>query len=261
MAELSAIKPGNVHMFADGHGMEVQDFIKSADASSQVIAKPNLTVGERVLSAIKATWDSVGCNTNLGIILLAAPMIQAAHSKNGFSQITLQEVLSNLTLEDAVNVYEAISIAMPAGLGEVQDFDVHQAPYVTLLQAMQAAVDRDLIAQQYDNGYREIFNFGVKTYQYYLQKWERPAWALTAIYLSFLTEFKDSHIARKYGNIIAKEIQQEAKKHLQSFTSQENPKFYQSPLLAWDESLKSRGINPGTSADLTVATMLALGLF
>ena len=53
MAELSAIKPGNVHMFADGHGMVVQDFIKSADASSQVIAKPNLSVDERILTAVK----------------------------------------------------------------------------------------------------------------------------------------------------------------------------------------------------------------
>ena len=27
MAEIQALKPGNVHMFADGHGMTVQDFI------------------------------------------------------------------------------------------------------------------------------------------------------------------------------------------------------------------------------------------
>ena len=30
MAELEALKPGNVHIFADGHGMTVQDFMASA---------------------------------------------------------------------------------------------------------------------------------------------------------------------------------------------------------------------------------------
>lgn len=260
MAELSAIKPGNVHMFADGHGMVVQDFIKSADASAQNIATPNLSVGERILNAIKATWDAVGCNTNLGIVLLAAPMVQAVYSKDGFSQNTLQDVLNNLTVDDAVKAYDAISMAMPAGLGEAETHDVHQMPQVTLLEAMKSASDRDLIAQQYANGYQDIFNLGVMTYQHYLVKWERSAWAVTATYLAFLAAFEDSHIARKYGKEIAQAIQQESKNHFQHFTSQENPKLYQATLLAWDIDLKKRCINPGTSADLTVATILANNL-
>jgi triphosphoribosyl-dephospho-CoA synthase len=257
MAELSAVKPGNVHMFADGHGMVVQDFIKSADASTHVIALPNFSVGDRILSAVKATWGSVGCNTNLGIILLAAPMIQGAYSKDGFSQNTLQNVLNNLTVDDAVKAYEAILIAMPAGLGEVQEHDVSQTPQITLLEAMQAASDRDLIAQQYANGYQDVFNLGVATYQRYLAKWERSAWAISATYLAFLAAFEDSHIARKYTKEVAQVIQLEAKSHFINFTSQENPKLYQATLLAWDTDLKRRGINPGTSADLTVATILA----
>lgn len=260
MAELSALKPGNVHIFADGHGMVVQDFIKSADASAQVIAMPNLSVGERILSAVNATWSAVGCNTNLGIVLLAAPMVQAAYSKDGFSQKCLQMVLNDLTIDDAVKVYEAISLAKPAGLGEVQDHDVHQTPDISLLQSMQVASYRDLIAQQYANGYQEVFNLGVSTYQQYFAKWERPAWSVTATYLAFLAEFEDSHIARKYGKASAQAIQQEAKKYFQDFTSQENPKLYQSTLLAWDADLKKRGINPGTSADLTVATLFAIHL-
>jgi triphosphoribosyl-dephospho-CoA synthase len=32
------------------------------------------------------------------------------------------------------------------------------------------------------------------------------------------------------------------------------------PLLAFDRALKERGINPGTSADLTVATLFAATL-
>ena len=257
MAELTALKPGNVHLFADGHGMLVQDFIKSAEVSAPFISERDITVGSRILSAIKATGDAVGCNTNLGIVLLAAPIIEAAYSSFGFSQQSLKMVLKNLTIDDAIKAYEAIAIASPAGLGEAEAFDVHERPKVTLLEAMQAAANRDLVARQYSNNFDDIFDIGVACYQHYSSIWERSAWAVTAVYLTFLAEFEDTHIVRKHSHAIAQSIQREAKMHLQNFKSGNNPKLYQASLLDWDTDLKKRGINPGTSADLTVATMLA----
>ena len=64
MAELEALKPGNVHIFADGHGMTVQDFIISAEAASVLIAQPNLSLGERILYSVQATQKVIACNTN-----------------------------------------------------------------------------------------------------------------------------------------------------------------------------------------------------
>lgn len=255
MAELTAIKPGNVHMFADGHGMVLQDFIQSANVTAPVIARANLTVGERILKSTQATWNAVGCNTNLGIVLLAAPIIQAAYTNEGFSPKTLQSVLSGLTVQDAIQAYEAIAMANPAGLGTASQHDVQQIPQVTLLEAMQAAADRDLIAQQYADGYQAIFE-AKNIYQRYLNRWGKEAWAVTALYLYFLAEFDDSHIVRKHGGQVALAIKQEAKQHFQQYTNQDNPKLYQASLLNWDADLKKRGINPGTSADLTVATIL-----
>lgn len=259
MAELTAIKPGNVHMFADGHGMVVQDFIQSANVSAPAIAQVGLTVGERILNATQATWNAVGCNTNLGIVLLAAPMIQAAYSDKGFCRESLQSVLKALTVQDAIQAYQAITLANPAGLGAASEHDVQDEPQVSLLEGMQAAADRDLIAQQYSDGYQAVFN-AMALYQNYFGLWERDAWAVTAVHLHFLAEFEDSHIARKHGNAIAQAIQLEAKNHFQHFTAQENPKLYQASLLDWDADLKKRGINPGTSADLTVACLLAINL-
>lgn len=259
MSELTAIKPGNVHMFADGHGMVVQDFIQSANVSAPAIAKAGLSVGERILHATQATSAAVGCNTNLGIVLMAAPMIQAAYSHQGFGSESLQRVLNSLTVQDAIGAYQAIALANPAGLGQVDEHDVQDEPKVSLLDGMRAAADRDLIAHQYGDGYQAVFN-ALGHYKVYLALWEREAWAVTAIYLHFLAEFEDSHIARKYGNKMAQSIQMEAKDHFQHFTAQENPKLYQSALLNWDADLKKRGINPGTSADLTVACLLAFNL-
>jgi triphosphoribosyl-dephospho-CoA synthase len=259
MAELTAIKPGNVHIFADGHGMVVQDFIQSANVSARAIAQVGLTVGERILNATQATWNAVGCNTNLGIVLLAAPMIQAAYSDQGFCREGLQTVLKALTVQDAIQAYQAITLANPAGLGTAVEHDVQDVPQVSLLEGMQAAADRDLIAQQYSDGYQAVFN-ALALYKTYLELWGREAWAVTAVHLHFLSEFEDSHIARKHGNAMAQAIQSEAKNHFNHFTAQENPKLYQANLLDWDADLKKRGINPGTSADLTVACLLAINL-
>jgi len=266
LAELSALKPGNVHIFADGHGMVVQDFAKSAEASSIAISIPELSVGARIKSAIDATWDAVSCNTNLGIVLLAAPLIQAylfqACSSNTQStlRITLQSVLSGLTVEDASLAYEAILRASPAGLGDSDQHDVRELPQVTLLEAMRAAKDRDLIAMQYANGYQDIFEFGVTHYQRALQQWGQPVWAVTAVYLAFLSHFPDSHIARKYGLDAAKQVMAEAAQHAKAFAGFENPKKYQRELLRFDADLKQRKLNPGTSADMTVSTIFALEL-
>ncbi|MEQ1602853.1 MAG: triphosphoribosyl-dephospho-CoA synthase [Methylophilaceae bacterium] len=263
LAELEALKPGNVHIFADGHGMVVQDFIDSAEAAAAVIALPDLTVGERILAAVDATWNAVGCNTNLGIILLSAPLIQAITISTGQAltfQERLQYVLQNLTQEDAAKAYQAIVRASPAGLGQSEHYDVHVLPQVTLLAAMTEAGQRDRIAWQYTHGFADVFTLGAARYRELLARWERPAWAASAVYLGFLARFPDTHIIRKYGAAIAQQVQQEAQVHEQALMALDNPKTYQRELLNFDADLKLRGLNPGTSADLTVASLLAKSL-
>src|SRR5690349_23718513 len=57
--------------------MSVADFEKSAEAAAPVIGQATLSVGARIRLAVEATRGAVGHNTNLGIILLAAPLAQA----------------------------------------------------------------------------------------------------------------------------------------------------------------------------------------
>ena len=265
MAELEALKPGNVHIFADGHGMTVQDFMTSAEAASVVIAQPNLSLGERILQSVQATQNAVKINTNLGIILLCAPLVQAALQPTTLTFMqSLKSVLANSTIEDAENTFAAIRLANPAGLGESAQFDVHQTATCKLLEAMQSAANRDLatdmlsrdmIAQQYTNNYAEILE-SLVVYQQALARWQRPAWAVTAVHLHFMAHFLDSHIVRKYGETIAKLVQSEALEHEAEFLKAYNPKNYLAPLLKFDVALKKRSLNPGTSADLTVTTLL-----
>jgi triphosphoribosyl-dephospho-CoA synthase len=260
LAEIEALKPGNVHIFADGHGMTVQDFVRSAEVASTAIARQGAPVGKRILDAVHATWDAVGCNTNLGILLLGAPLLKAAEAAGeGTLTSALDDVLAGLTIEDAELAFKAIARASPAGLGQSTQGDVHEAASMSLLEAMRIAQDRDRIAKQYVTGYADVFE-AARLYEEKQQAWQRPAWAVTAVYLHFLSSFEDSHILRKHGMEIAEAVRDEAKRHFETFVALENPKTYMQPLLDFDASLKSRGLNPGTSADLTVATILCSSL-
>jgi len=263
MAELEALKPGNVHVFADGHGMTIHDFIKSADASAAVISQENLSVGERIIQAVKATQMAVGMNTNLGIILLCAPLIQAAlhdnqaiNGENQSLQQRLQFTLNQLTVEDATLTGQAIVLANPAGLGNSNVNDVREPSIVSLLEMMASAQDKDRIAWQYANGFADVFDFGLPHYNKAMHKWNNQAWATTALYLGFLARQLDSHVIRKYGEALANEVMQEAVGLQALYWAADNPKLVQKHLLAWDASLKARNINPGTSADLTVACLM-----
>lgn len=258
MAELQALKPGNVHIFSDGHGMTIQDFIKSAEASAAVIAQPNLSIGERIYYAVEATQKAVGLNTNLGVILLCAPLIHAA--LNGDSTLTLSQnlthTLSQLNVQDAVLAAKTIVIANPAGLGKTAQHDVNETLNVSLLALMCFSADKDRIAWQYAHSYQDIFEFGLQRYNQSMIRWQNPAWAATAIYLGFLARNLDTHIVRKYDKTLAADVMTEAQGFEANFLAAENPKLVQKKLLDWDASLKKRNINPGTSADLTVATLL-----
>ena len=264
IAELEALKPGNVHIFSDGHGMTIHDFIKSAEAVSKVIAQPDLSLGERIFVSVEVTQKAVACNTNLGIILLCAPLIHAVLTvTKGDLQQRLQQVLKQTTITDAQYAFDAIALANPAGLGDVAEHDVHQPADCTLLQAMQMSAERDLIAMQYTNGFEDIFNLSLLILAQENSKNNavlNTAWLTTKLYLTLLSTYPDSHITRKHGATIAAEIQQQAEQHLTIFNISDNPKLYQSKLLAWDNELKQAHINPGTSADLTVASLFAQAL-
>src|SRR4051794_37952321 len=93
--ELDAPKPGNVHVFADGHRMAVDDFMRSADAAATPLTEPGARVGQRILGAVAATRAAVGTNTNLGIILLCAPFAVAAEIATTNLRAVVADVLEN----------------------------------------------------------------------------------------------------------------------------------------------------------------------
>ena len=262
MGELKALKPGNVHEYSDGHDMTVEDFKASAIASAPYMADSNLTLGERILKSIEATQKAVGCNTNLGIVLLCAPLAHCALTgiEGDSLRQRLQHLLNALSVADAVLTYKAIALASPAGLGEHDLHDVNQVPTVTLKEAMAEAAGFDRIAYQYAHGFEDVFETGVTVIREGFKKGLGESWATTCAFMAFLSRFNDTHIERKFSPSTADGIRAEARTLETALIHAADPVQMTGDMLAFDQSLKDRKINPGTSADLTVAGLLAAKL-
>lgn len=255
--ELEAPKPGNVHLFAPGHRMTAAEFIRSANAAAAPLAVPGARVGSRILGAVEATLAAVGTNTNLGIILLCAPLAATADIRAADLRAALAQVLEALDIQDAELAFRAIARAAPAGLGRAERHDVTETASVSLKDAMAEASSRDRIARQYVSDFEDIFERGEPVLTAVLASGAEPKWATLAVYLEFLSAFPDSHIARKHGIATAEDVCRAASRYHRRMRSLEKPAALLADLLAWDALLKERGINPGTSADLTVATLFA----
>ncbi|MBL8565602.1 MAG: triphosphoribosyl-dephospho-CoA synthase [Hyphomicrobiaceae bacterium] len=265
-AELTALKPGNVHVHAAGHGMEVAHFLNAADAAAEFVAEPALSFGMRVRAAVGNSMAAAGCNTNLGIILLCVPLAAAAMLDAGEASLAerMAHVLGGLDSSDAYHVFAAIRAANPGGLGRSETADVAAPPAIGLVEAMRLAAARDRIAAAYANRFRDLIEDHIPD----LRRIEARAGEaegvtrddiVATLYMSLLSRFPDSHIRRKFGFEVASHVQRLARSARPSWHPLVRPQAYPA-LLALDTLLKENGWNPGTSADFTVATLFASDL-
>lgn len=267
--DVAVRKPGNVSVFSAGHRMQAQQFVDSARAAAGPLFERGARVGQRIEAAMDATWRAVGCNTNLGILLLCAPIASAAEIEGACAspqglRAAIAEVLQRLDRDDAMAAYRAIAQANPGGLGEAPEQDVHDEPTLGLREAMALAADRDAIARQYVSGHADLFDIGLAGLPpgFVLSEAavgepasDAMAAAVQRVFLGYLGAIPDSHIVRKHGEAVAHTVMASA----QGWKGAAEPRS-EAAFDAWDESLKVQGINPGTSADLTVATLLLAGL-
>ncbi|MCA9163173.1 MAG: triphosphoribosyl-dephospho-CoA synthase [Planctomycetales bacterium] len=262
LLEATAPKVGNVHRGADFEDLSFLDFEVSAAVIGPIVERAaEAGVGRTVFDAVRATRHWTATNSNLGMILLLAPL--AAVPRDAALDAGVQTVLESLAPDDARLVYEAIRHAQPGGLGQADQMDVADEPPASLLDAMRAAADRDLIARQYANGFRQVFDDVVP---WLADDWCGTSETTTArlpltdriihAQLNVLAKHPDSLIARKCGPQVAEQASARAARTLAA-----GPPTSPDYLWALDDFdfwLRSDGHrrNPGTTADL-----IAAGLF
>jgi triphosphoribosyl-dephospho-CoA synthase len=260
--EATAPKVGNVHPGASFADMRFGHFLESAAAIGPVFERvAELSIGELVLESVKATRAKVGINTNLGTVLLFAPMAKArlrAESWPDFRE-SVACALSSLNHDDSKAIYEAIRIAKPGGLGAASQHDVQSEPPVDLIGAMRHAAAIDAVARQYANGYADLFERLVPWFEADLGLSGDVFMATCAVQVRWLSEEADGLIVRKCGVAIASQVQSLALQVVQEVGVGERSRR----LLELDIFLRadSHRRNPGTTADLMAAMLFAKLLY
>jgi triphosphoribosyl-dephospho-CoA synthase len=254
--EAAAPKPGNVSRHHDFPDARFEDFLLSAVAVGPAMAAAaEAGVGETVLRAVRDTRGWVKTNTNLGIVLLLAPLARAAAREGGPLRARLAEELATLTVADAEAVYAAIRLAEPGGLGEVPDQDVRAAPTVTLREAMSLAAERDTIALEYVTDYDVTFRLAVPALRRARAGGLDWPGAVVESFLGVLAEIPDTLIARKRGMAAAHAVSERAREVLGAGGPGSAERARATG--AFDAYLRMDGnrLNPGTTADLMAAAL------
>jgi triphosphoribosyl-dephospho-CoA synthase len=261
--EVLSPKPGNVFPGREFSNASVSDFLKSADVIATILAQATRRpLGETILQCVKATQMAVGHNTNLGIILLLAPLASVPQRMSLTDGI--DAVLEATTIDDARLMYQAIREAAPNGLGEVPDQDLDAEPTCTLTECMRLAAAHDHIAAQYANGFRDVLECG--------QQWLRDSVAIATsarlriawLAVRMMSEWGDTLIARKCGQPMSNIVRERARMVLSSGWPQAAIRNGKDPLLEpefgdFDAFLRADGHqrNPGTTADMVAAVLFA----
>ncbi len=254
--ETSARNPGNAHRFRDFADISYVDFLTSAAAIASVLeAAPHQRVGRTVLEGVQATRRVARGNPNLGILLLLTPLATVPDGSD--LRDGVGRVLDNLDVADARAVYQAIRLAAPAGLGHVAKQDIAEEPTLTLRQVMALAADRDLVARQYANDFREVFEDGVPALWDAFTRRKTLDDALVAGHLHLMAHFPDSLIARKCSGSEAEEARRRAQEVLRQGWPGPAGRAALADFDAWLRA-GGRGRNPGTISDLVTACLFVL---
>ena len=287
MLEVSAEKPGNVSFTSSFEGTRVEHFLASAVAAGptfQDAAYLGTSVGEKRLDVGKVglgqlikdcavdvnAWQKGG-NTILGTVMLFVPIAVAAGITQAekdwvfdFSELrkNIDLTVKSTTAWDSVNLYEAVGIASPSGLGAAPDLDVTDPASkerllkenVGLFEVFKIASGYDDICYEWVNNYPITFDLA---YPYLMKQLENKPLntAVVHTFLKILSERPDTFIARKIGKEKAFEVSVNAKAVLE-LGGLETAKGTKS-LEEFNKKLSSKGnsCNPGTTADLTAAAL------
>lgn len=259
LLEVSAPKPGNVSPGRHFHDTRFEDFLASAVAIGPALAGAgDHPLGETILAAVEATARWTRSNTNLGIILLLAPLARAALRNEEALPHALRETLAATTVADAAQVYAAIRRMRPGGLGAAAAEDVAAAPTVTLRDAMALAAERDSVAREYASGFEITFGTGAPALRRARTAGLDWSDAVVETYLQLLAAVPDTHIARKLGQPAAADVSDRAREVIQAGGVRTDAG--RRALAAFDAELRdpTNSHNPGTTADLSCAALFVV---
>ena len=258
--EVTAPKPGNVHRGADFEDVTLGDFLSSGIAlSSAIDAQPTTGgTGSMILSAVERTNLVCKTNTNLGIVLLVCPLAKLVQRGEPITPQFIAAEIETLTGAESRAVYQAIAKAKAGGLATADKHDVNDADGAPdkLIDAMEQARERDMVAKQFCSGYTDVIEFVLPAIEEGLLRFGEISHGIVWAHVKTMAQFPDSLISRKLGDAVAKKSAAMAAQCLEQLTNADDDDFWRSvgDLDFWLRSDGHRR-NPGTTADLITAAL------
>lgn len=262
-------KPGNVHRNRDYDDMVFEDFLLSAVVVGDIFREATTLVdknkldeahlGKYIKEAVAETNKWVETNTNLGIMMMCIPIACSAAISDSFEDLqeNVKRLMDATTVEDACDLYDAINLADAGGMGDQDEFDVNSESAKdelrkngqTMYDVLEISAGWDRLAAELTNGMPICFELGYPEY-YNLRKENSLSDSCVLTFLKILSEVPDTLISRKYGDEIAGDVSAKAKELLAV------KEDFETKLEEFDDYLFDLGYNPGTTADLTAASIM-----
>ena len=263
--EVSSFKPGNVHRYRDFSDIKYHHFLASGIAIGDVIyraSQDRKNIGKYIKMAVVQSRRWSPSNANLGIIMLHIPIAMGAGSIGNFDSNRLRRKMIRLsrdtTVEDSLNVYDAINIAMPNLNPPKRGPDVREKDAkmrlieknLTLYQVFKISSQWDNISKEWSEGFNISFE-GYELLRHYYQEDKDINWAITKTYIHLLSKYPDTLIARKNNLEVSKEVSKIAKEIMENGFKKEDIKKFDIYL-----SKDGNRLNPGTTADIVAASLM-----
>ena len=288
LLEVSAYpKPGNVHRLGDFIDTKYEHFLVASVVASKhfreaAVRGIEVSLGIRDLNQVgvgemlRASIHDImshhrGGNTSLGTMMLLLPLATASAialmDKGDLEEHlrgVLVELIRSTTVRDSIELYRAIRLARPGGLGRSEWLDVNddssfeeiERKSITMYEILEYSSNYDTIAYELTHGYKITFDLGTPYLNLLLEKGYDINTAVVNTYLRILAEIPDTLITRKFGKTEALRVSKMAKRALEAggMTREEGRILVEK----MDYELSRNGINPGTTADLIASCLMLL---
>ena len=286
-------KPGNVHRTYNYKDTRFEHFLAGTLAIQPSLKdlcersfKYSLNVGEdysfvrlgyffREAAKEMMEWQRGG-NVLLGHILILGPLAAAASiclkSKKTLFKHFAYNVIKTIndgTIKDTINMYEAIRISNPGGLGKVDKYDVNDKSFLkqiksdkmTLKKIFVHSKEQDLISNEYASGFNIILNEGLPYFLSIFNRTKDINIATVNTFLKTLAEHPDTLIIRKSGKDSALYLSNRAMEIVEKGGISTREGFQLT--LELDKELRERieKMNPGTTADIIAGVIFCALLF
>jgi triphosphoribosyl-dephospho-CoA synthase len=210
-------------------------------------------VGDAFERAIEGMSYQSGGNTQFGAVLLVTPLVTAAGTNDSLTPQAATAVVEATTVDDAISFYRAfehVDVAVDDPPAEMEQLDVRRggdaAPALreqslTLADIMERSADIDGIAAEWTSGFERTFG-AAKRIDELAESSGRPVTDSAAVvFLELLADRVDTFVQTQHDRETAVEVRDRAGSVRAGEESADS----------FADELVERGINPGTTADIT----------